>query len=240
MHEDGKAVLAGAGGVGAWATVGGCPATGAQRRPGAAREGTGREDPKPSQGKRPPCLPQVSATLLRIRQRLGHQAPEVRRVILMGQVRQLVDDDVFDEGLLQHHGAPVEAQRAVGCAAPPALALVADEYLRLLSVTEPGPPAVNNVRQPLGSPVPIPSDDRTANRLVAFAAAQGLRYCDSEAPVVEVNLRRPHVRGIDDHADVASQVRQGFAADEALRRGFQHLPRRMAEDPGRPLANDGP
>ena len=35
-----------------------------------------------------PCLPQVSATLLRIRHRLGHQAPEVRRVVLMGQVRR--------------------------------------------------------------------------------------------------------------------------------------------------------
>ena len=94
----------------------------------------------------------------------------------MSQVCQLVDDDVFDEGLLQHHGTPVEAQRTVGCAAPPALALVADEYLRLLSATEPGPPAVNRVRQPLGSLVPI--DDCTENRLVAFAAAQGLRYCD--------------------------------------------------------------
>ena len=49
----------------------------------------------------------------------------------MGQVRQLVDDDVFDEGLLQHRGAPVEAQRTVGCAAAPALALVADEYSRV-------------------------------------------------------------------------------------------------------------
>ena len=102
-----------------------------------------------------------------------------------------------------------------------------------------GPPAFNNVRQPLGSPVPIPSDDRTANRLVPFAVAQGLRHCDPEAPVVETDLRRPHVCGIDDHADVAPQVRQGLAADEVLGRSFQHLPRRMVEDPGRPLANYG-
>ena len=52
--------------------LGGGPAAGAQRCPGAARGGTGTEAPKPSQGKRPPCLPQVSATLLRIRHRLGH------------------------------------------------------------------------------------------------------------------------------------------------------------------------
>ena len=88
VHEDGKAVLGGAGCVGARATVGGrlggCPATGAQRCLGAARGGTGREDPKPSQGKRPPCLPQESATLLRIRYRLGHQVPEVRRVVPVG------------------------------------------------------------------------------------------------------------------------------------------------------------
>ena len=73
VHEDRKAVLAGEGGVGAWTTVGGrlgCgPATGAQRRPGAARMGTGREDPKLSQGKRPPCLPQTLPPPLCIRHR---------------------------------------------------------------------------------------------------------------------------------------------------------------------------
>ena len=45
----------------------------------------------------------------------------------MCQVRQFVDDHVLDEGRLQHHGAPVRAQRTVGSATVPALTLVADE-----------------------------------------------------------------------------------------------------------------
>ena len=46
----------------------------------------------------------------------------------MGEVGHLVDDYVFHERRLQHHGPPVEPQRAVGGAASPALALVTDEY----------------------------------------------------------------------------------------------------------------
>ena len=64
-------------------------------------------------------------------------------MILYRQVGQLVDDYVLGEGGLQHHGTPVEAQCAVGGAASPALALVTDEYPRLLSPAEPGPPAVD-------------------------------------------------------------------------------------------------
>ena len=57
-----------------------------------------------------------------------------------GQVRQFVDDDVFKEIGRQHDGPPVESQRAVGGAASPAAALVADDDPRNGSCAKQGPP----------------------------------------------------------------------------------------------------
>ena len=133
----------------------------------------------------------------------------------MRQVRKLVNDDVFDEGRLQHHGAPVEAQSAVWSAAPPSLALVSDENSRLLSYAQPGPPAFHNIWQPLGGPVTIPAHDSPANRVVSVPTVQGLRHSDPEAPVIEADFRQPHIRRRDDQADVAAEVRQRLAADES-------------------------
>ena len=58
---------------------------------------------------------------------LGDECPEVAGVVLVREVDEFVDDDVFDEGGREHHGPPVEAKGAVGGAASPALTLVADE-----------------------------------------------------------------------------------------------------------------
>ena len=86
-------------------------------------EGAGDQGKHPiqqrSQGKRPPDLPQTLAPSLHVWHRFRHQPPEVRRVVLMGEVGHLVDDYVFHERRLQHHGSPVEPQRTVGGAASP-------------------------------------------------------------------------------------------------------------------------
>ena len=66
------------------------------------------------------------------------------------------------------------------------------------------------------------------------------RDYDTEAPVIEADLRPAHVASRDDHSDIPAQVRQRLAADEPLRCSLQHRLRRMAEDPGRPLPDNGP
>ena len=196
--------------------------------------------PRVSQGKRAPRFPKALATLLSVRHRLGHQAPEVRRVAPMGQVGQLVDDDILNKRWRKHSGAPVEAERAIGRATTPALALIAYKHPRPFSLAEPRPPAFNNIRQPLGSPVPIPSDDGAPDALLPFLTFETFRHSHPEPPVVEADLRRAHIPSIDDHAGVASQIWQRLATDEAFRRGLQHLTRCMAEYPGRSPAHDGP
>lgn len=73
--------------------------------------------------------------MLGIGHRLGDERPELRGVVLVGEVGEFVDDDVLDEGGSQHHGAPVEAECAVGGAASPALALITDEDAGRLAFT---------------------------------------------------------------------------------------------------------
>ena len=96
-----------------------------------------------------------------------------------------MDDDVLDERRLQHHGAPVEAQCAVGSAAAPPLSLVADKYLRSFSPPQSGPPPLDGVPQPHGSASPVPRDEGAADRLVARIAVEVPRYANAEPPVVE-------------------------------------------------------
>ena len=67
---------------------------------------------------------------MRIREESGNQSPVFLGMAADFQVRQLVDHNVFDEGWHQHDDAPVEAEGAVGGAAAPTLALVADEEFR--------------------------------------------------------------------------------------------------------------
>ena len=78
-------------------------------------------------------LPQTAAAALRVVHCFGHQPPEFRGVTLHREVGQLVDDDVLREHGREHHGAPVEAQRAVRGAAAPALALVTNSTLGVLA-----------------------------------------------------------------------------------------------------------
>ena len=141
----------------------------------------------------------------------------------MGQVGQLVDDDILNKRWRKHHGAPVKAEGAIGRATTPPLALIAYEHPRPFSLAEPRPPTFNKVRQPLGSPAPIPSDDGAAYTLLPFLTFETFRHSHPEPLVVETDLRQAHLTSIDDHADVASQVWQRLAADEAFRRGIQHL-----------------
>jgi len=71
---------------------------------------------------------------------------------------RLGDDDVGDEGRFRHHDAPVEAQRAVGCATPPASALVTNEQSRRDAVAKLGLPFLDAGLQALSSASPVPVD----------------------------------------------------------------------------------
>ena len=79
------------------------------------------------EGEQLPRIPQASPSLLGVRHRLQDQVPEVRGMVSVGQMGQFMDNYVFDEGWLEHHGAPVKAKGAVGSAASPPLTLVADQ-----------------------------------------------------------------------------------------------------------------
>ena len=62
-----------------------------------------------------------------VRHRLCDDCPVLGRVTAHAQVSEFVGDQVVEDRGRGHHGAPVEAQRAVRCATRPAAALVPDE-----------------------------------------------------------------------------------------------------------------
>ena len=115
----------------------------------------------------------------------------------MGQVSQLVGDDVLNESRLQHHSSPVKAQSSVGRATSPALALIANEYVRHISLAQTGPPASDNAGEPLRGAVTVPLDNCSTNGLVTLDAIQGFGYSDTKLPMVEADLRRSDVCRFD-------------------------------------------
>ena len=135
-------------------------------------------------------------------------------------------------------GAPVEAQRPVGRVTPTALALVAHEHTRIPAMSEPWSPSIYNLRQPLFGARPIPVDNGPADRLESFIAAESGRRAYLEPPVIEADFRRAHICVLYNHSDVASQIRQRLAAEEALGGGFQHPIRPMTQYPASPLPHN--
>ena len=83
---------------------------------------------------------------------------------------QFVYHDVVDQRGLEHHGPPVEAQGAVGGAAPPPLALVADQHPGHRTPAQSGLPAGHAGWQPLLGPTPVPRHHRPPNPLSSLAA----------------------------------------------------------------------
>ena len=79
----------------------------------------------------------------------------------------------------------------------PSVAVGRDQYLLLRPVTQPVPPAVDVVSQPVGGANTIPLHDGPANAFVTVNAFKVPRYRDPEAPVIKADLRPAHIRRFD-------------------------------------------
>ena len=102
-----------------------------------------------------------------------------------------------------------------------------------------GPPTLNACGQALFGSASVPVHDRTADTLIALFFFQTFGYQNPKAPMVETDLRGVHVRRLDNQPYIPSEIRQGFTTDEALGGGSCCGVASVAENPCRPLANDG-
>lgn len=95
--------------------------------------------------------------------------------------------DVVDQRGLEHHGPPVEAQGAVGGAAPPPLALVADQHPWHRTPTQPGLPAGHTGWQPLLGPAPVPRHHRPPDPLSPLTAVTATSACTVHAVIARTS-----------------------------------------------------
>lgn len=95
--------------------------------------------------------------------------------------------DVVDQRGLEHHSPPVEAQGAVGGAAPPPLALVADQHPRDRTPTQPVLPAGHAGRQPLLGPAPVPRHHRPPDPLSPLTTVTATSACTVHAVIARTS-----------------------------------------------------
>lgn len=95
--------------------------------------------------------------------------------------------DVVDQRGLEHHSPPVEAQGAVGGAAPPPLALVADQHPGHRTPTQPGLPAGHAGRQPLLGPAPVPRHHRPMDTLSPLTTVTATSACTVHAVIARTS-----------------------------------------------------
>ena len=168
-----------------------------------------------SQGEARTHLPQKLAPIFDIREGAGHEVPEFGGVGLYGQVSQLMDDDVLDDLGREHHGAPAESEGAVGGAASPAAALAPNEHPRPLAHAESGPPEVYPRSNVFGGLRTVPHCEGVQDAFPAHIFFESGAHGDLKLTLVEADLGRRSSSVLDDHLDIATDVGESLACDEA-------------------------
>ena len=145
----------------------------------------------------------------------GHEVPELDRVGLYRQVRKLMDDDVFDDLGREHHGAPAESEGAVGGTASPTAALAPDEHPSPLAHAYTRPPEVYPRSDVFGGLGTVPRGEGLQDALLAHISFESGAHGDLKLTLVEADLGRRSNSVLDNHLDVAAEVGEGLAGDEA-------------------------
>ena len=151
-----------------------------------------------------------------------------------------MDDDVFDDLGREHHGAPAESEGAVGGAASPAAALVPYEHPRPLAQAESGPPEIHPLSNVFLSAGPVPRGEGLQDALLAHSSIECRAHGDLKLTLGEADLGRRSRSVLDDHLDVAAEVGQGLAGDEAPWQRFFRKLGHPLDDPRGPVEHDIP
>ena len=151
-----------------------------------------------------------------------------------------MDDDVLDDLGREHHGAPAESEGAVGGAASPTAALAPDEHPRPLPHPYTRPPEVDALGNVFLGAGPVPRGEGLQDAFPAHISFESGAHGDLKLTLMEADLRRRSRSVLDDHLDVASEVGQGLAGDEAPgKRLFRQLGHSF-DDPRGPVEHDVP
>ena len=140
-------------------------------------------------------------------------------------------DDVFDELGFEHHGSPVEAERAVRAATSPSPPLVADQQPGLGAGPKLPPQSFDAFPQIFARAFAVPLDDSSLDSFGAYWIDEFDGYGDVESMAVESDLRRERVCRVHSHGHTAAEIGKRLAADELDGIGRRRRTGGLADDP---------
>ena len=196
--------------------------------------------PRRSQGEGRTHLPQELAPIFDVGEGAGHEVPEFGRVGLYGQVSELMDDDVLDDLGREHHGAPAESEGAVGGTASPAAALAPNEHPRPLAHPYTRPPEVYPRINVFGGLRTVPRGEGKQDAFPPHIFFESGAHGDLKLALVEADLGRRSRSVLDDHLDIAAEVGEGLAGDEAPGHRLFRQVGHPFDDPRGPVEHDVP